>query len=53
MSEDLRGVSFQEDAGPVIKGAVSGAGVMMWRPVTGSDSGSPVGTTRQLAASQS
>ena len=43
-SEDLRGLSFQEDAEPLIRGPVSGAGVIMWGPAAGPGSGSPVRT---------
>ena len=31
-NEDLRGLSFQEDAEPLIRGAVTGAGVITWGP---------------------
>lgn len=43
-SEDLRRLSFQEDAEPLIRGAVSGAGVITWGPAVGPGSGSPVRT---------
>lgn len=49
IGEDLR--LFQENADPPIRGLR--VLLLTWSPATGSVSGTPVGTTMQLAASQS